>query len=441
MLKSVEDINTTKKRLRIEIPSDMIEGEIKTSLEQLRQRAKIPGFRPGKAPVTLIEKRFGKEVEGEVIERIIPEQLGSAIKEAALTPITMPVLEEEFQFTRNNPIVLSVIVEVVPKIENLDYEKMSVRDIPVEVEESDVEDTLKRLREQKAVYEVADKAIEMDDFVSFEYADSEIEGGDVPAAKEIISKMGNEIFPPDLMEKVIGKRKGDIVEFTTTFDEMKSKEIAGKTVKIKVMISEVKKKTLPAMDDEFAKDLGFENIAELREKLREKIYTTKKEQLRKIQKAQIVNKLVEANNFEVPEVLLEKELHALSLQKSIDVKEDAEPVDSTQDDPETAPEADSSGQKKEEDPQKLRQRASRNVQAALIIDAIGQKEGVIVSDSEVDERISSIAQRLSATPEAVRNFYEYRGGSLENLRHSIYEEKVMDILLSKAVIEKENKGE
>ncbi len=243
------------------------------------------------------------------------------------------------------------------------------------------------------------------------------------------------------MEKVIGRQKGDIIEFTTTFDEMKSKEIAGKTVKIKVMISEVKKKTLPAMDDEFAKDLGFENIAELREKLREKIYTTKKEHLRKIQKAQIVNKLVEANNFEVPEVLLEKELNALSLQKSIDVKEDAEPVDSTQDDPETAPEADSSGQKKEEDPQELRQRASRNVQAALIIDAIGQKEGVIVSDNEVDERISSIAKRLSATPEAVRNFYEYRGGSLENLRHSIYEEKVMDILLSKAIIEKENKGE
>ncbi len=186
----------------------------------------------------------------------------------------------------------------------------------------------------------------MDDFVSFEYADSEIEGGDVPAAKEIISKMGNEIFPPDLMEKVIGKQKGDIIEFTTTFDEMKSKEIAGKTVKIKVMISEVKKKTLPAMDDEFAKDLGFENIAELREKLREKIYTTKKEQLQKMQKAQIVNKLVEANNFEVPEVLLEKELNALTMQKSIDAKEDAEPVDSTQDDPETAPEADGSGQKK-----------------------------------------------------------------------------------------------
>jgi trigger factor len=434
LLKAVEDINTTKKRLRIEIPSEMIEGEIKNSLEKLRQKAKIPGFRPGKAPVTLIEKRFAKEVEGEVLEKMIPEQLGSAIKEAALSPITMPVLEEEFQFKRNNPVTLSVIVEVLPKIENLDYENLTIKDLPVEVEESDIEDTLKKIREQKAVYEVADKEIEKDDFVSFEYADSEIEGGeDIASAKEIITKMGNEIFPPDLMERVIGKKKGDIVEFTTTFDEIRSKELAGKTVKIKVAISEVKKKTLPAVDDEFAKDLGLEDIAELREKLKGQIDTAKKEQVRRIQKAQIINKLLESNDFEVPEALLHKELDALAMQKSIDAKEDDEPVDLTQVNPET-------GSLEREDPQmKLRQRALRHVRASLIIEAIGQREGVAVSDGEVDERISSMARRLSATPEAVRNFYEYRSGSLENLRHSIYEDKVMDMLLSKAAVEKENK--
>jgi trigger factor len=443
LLKSVEDINATKKRLRIEIPSDIVETEIKASLDKLRQQAKIPGFRPGKAPVTLIEKRFGKEVEGEVLERIIPEQLGSAIKEAALSPITMPTLEEEFQFKRNETVVLSVIVEVLPKIENLAYENVAIKDLPVKVEESDLEDTLKRLREQKAVYEVADKKIETDDFVSFEYSDSEMEGGEaVPAAKEIISKMGNEIFPPDLMERVIGKKKGDIVEFTTTFDQTRPKELAGKTANIKVVISEVKKKNLPVMDDEFAKDLGFENLTELREKLKEKIFTAKEEQIKKIQKAQIVNKLIEASNPEVPEALLERELNVLAMRKDMDAKENAEPVDPGQADPDTAQTEGSSEQKKEGDREaKLKKRALRSVQASLIIDTIGQKEGITVSDSEVDEKISAMAQRLSATPEAIRNFYEYQGGSLENLKHSIYEDKVMDVLLAKAVIEKENKGE
>jgi trigger factor len=112
------------------------------------------------------------------------------------------------------------------------------------------------------------------------------------------------------------------------------------------------------------------------------------------------------------------------MQKNIDAKEEAEPA---------GPE-----EKEEEDPQvKMRQRATKNVKASLIIDAIGQKEGVTVSDAEVDEKISSLAKRFSATPESLRNFYQYRDG-LENLRHSIYEDKVLDILLSKAVVEKEN---
>jgi trigger factor len=302
-----------------------------------------------------------------------------------------------------------------------------------------MEDTLKRVREQKAVYEVADKEIEMDDFVSFEYSDSEIEGGeDIPSTKETIKKMGNEIFPPDLMEKVIGKKKGDIVEFSTTFDEMKSKELAGKTVKIKVAISEVKRKTLPSMDDEFAKDLGFETVAELKEKLKEKIQTAKTEQAKKIQKAQIVNKLIESYSFEVPDVLLQREMDGLMMQQSTDAKEEAKPDDSSSENTEGTGALD---QKIDEDPgEKLRRRALRNVQAALIIDAIGRKESVVVSDREVDERVSMMAQRLSTTPENIRSFYEYRGG-LENLKQSIFEEKVLDILLSKAVIEKEHKGE
>jgi trigger factor len=440
LLKSVEDINPTKKRLKIEIPSDVVEVEIRKSLEMLRQQARIPGFRPGKAPISLIEKRFGKNVEAEVLEKIIPEQLSSAIREAALNPITMPALEEEFQFKRNNPISLSVTVEVVPEIGGLSYESLTVKDIAAEVQESDLEDTLKRLRDQKAVYEVADKEVEMDDFVSFEYVDSEIAGEDIPAAKDIISKMGNEIFPHDLMEKVMGKKKGDIFEFVTTFDESKPKELAGKTANIKVRISEVKRKNLPAIDDDFAKDLGFENVSELTEKLKEKIHTAKKEQARKMQKAQILNSLIESNTVEVPEALLQRELDMLAMQKNVDAKEGAEPADSALNELETIPEADSPDRKKEEDPQlKMRERAMRSVRASLIIDAIGKKEGVTVSDEEVNERISSVAKRLSATPEAVRNFYEYRGGSLENLKHSIYEDKVMDMLLSKAVVEKENK--
>ncbi|MEW6585261.1 MAG: trigger factor [Nitrospirota bacterium] len=451
MLKTIEDITATKKRLKIEIPSDIIEREIGTSLNKLRQNVKLPGFRPGKAPLNLIEKRFGKEVEAEALDKLIPEHLRMALQQANITPLTLPTLDEEFEFKRNNALNLSVTVEIVPKVENLAYENIAVKDVPVSVEDSDIEETIQRIREQKAVYEVADKEIEMDDFVTFEQVDSEIvEGQDVPDVKEIISKMGNSIFPPDIIEKALGKKKGDIIEFTTTFDEVQSKELAGRTVKIQVRISEVKLKALPELDDEFAKDLGVENLSELREKLKEKILTAKKEEVRRIQKAVIISKLIESHEIDVPDTMLQREIENIEMSKQLDQKageKEAEPVGLDEDTlpptAEVAGEAKGASAEPGDSDAGLKEKAAKNVKASLIVDAIGQKEGVFVTDDEVGERINLLAKRLSATPEAIRNFYQYKEGSLEGLRHTIFQDKVLDLLLSKATIEieKENKGE
>ena len=438
MLKSVEDIDTTKKRLRIEIPSDVIEKEIGNSLEKVRQKAKIPGFRPGRAPINLIERRFGKEVEAEVLDKIIPEYYSKALKEAELMPVTTPVFDEKIDFKRNNPINLSLTVEVMPKIENLSYENMKVEDIPVSVDDAEVEDYLKKLQGEKAIYEVSEKEIDTDDLVSFEYVDAKIAGEENAAAlKEQISKMGNEILPPDIMEKMIGKKKDDIVEFATTFNgDCKSKELAGKTIDMKVAIKEIKKKNLPEIDDEFAKDLGFENIPEMKEKIKEKIFAVKKEHIVRIQKAIIVNKILEAHSFEAPETLVRRELESLMMHESLSQREAKETTSIAGSPEEEKVVATRSQEDLEKLQTELKDKALKNVQASLIIDAIGQKEGITVTDDEVNERISLVAQKLSATPEAVKNFYHYKEGSLEGLRHSIYEDKVMDMLLSKAVIEK-----
>jgi trigger factor len=442
VLKSIEDINATKKRLRIEIPSDVIEKEIGDSLEKLRQKAKIPGFRPGKSPISLIEKRFGKEVEAEVLDKVIPEYYSRALKEAEITPVATPIFEERLDFKRNNSLNLLFTVEVLPKIENLEYDNIKIKDIPVFVDEADVEEYLKKLREDKAVYEVAEKDaekdVEKDDLVTFEYIGCNIIGEEnPPSLKEQISEMGKEIFPLDIMEKVIGKKKGEFVEFNTTFDEScKSKELAGKTVEMKVLIKEIKKKNLPAIDDEFAKDLGFENITEMRERIRERLSALKKEQIEKIQKANIINKILESHKFEVPETLFRKELESLVMQESLSQKKSVEATlvaDNLEQEKVIAPRSHEDAEKMQAE---LENRALRNVQASIIVDMIGKKEEIAVADNEVNERISLLAHRLSATPEAVRNFYYYREGSLEGLKHSIYEDKVMDLLLSKAVIEK-----
>ncbi|MDH5769039.1 MAG: trigger factor [Nitrospirota bacterium] len=431
MLHTVEDISSTKKRLRIEIPSDAIENEIKDTFEKLRQKTKLPGFRTGKAPMNLIEKRFGKEVEAEVLEKVIPDFYKRALKEAELIPVTTPVFDEQFDFKRNSPLNLSFTVEVMPKVENLHYEGVKVPEIPIVVDEAEVEDSLKRLQDEKAIYEVAEKEIEMDDLVTFDYVDCEIVGEEKdPAFKDKILKIGNEVFPLDIIEKAVGKKKGDIVEFTNTFDKIfRVKELAGKTISMKVMIKEVKRKILPEIDDEFAKDIGFENMAGLKERIKENINNVKKGHAVKIQKAEILNKLIESNSFDVPEALLKNELEALLIQemssqgKSEDItKEEGTFKEEKKDNEELQVE--------------MRKKALRNVQASIIVDTIGKKEGVIVTDDEVKERINMVSQRLSVKPEQVMNFYITRDGSLEGLRQLIYEDKVIDLMLSKAVFEK-----
>jgi trigger factor len=432
LLHAVEDISSTKKRLRIEIPSDAIENEIKDSLERLRQKTKIPGFRPGRAPMNLIEKRFGKEAEAEALEKVIPEFYGRALKEAELTPVTTPVFDEKFDFKRNTPLNLSLTVEVMPKVENLHYEGVKVREIPIVVGEAEVEDSLKRLQDEKAIFEVAEKEIEMDDLATFDYIDCEIVGEEKdPALKDEILKMGNEVFPLDIIEKMIGKKKGDVVEFTNTFSEMfRVKEIAGKTLSMKVMIKEVKRKILPEIDDEFAKDLGFENMAVLKEKIKENINDVKKGHAIKIQKAEMLNKLIESNTFDVPETLLQNELETLVIQQA---------NTSLGESKYTTKEKSAFEEEKKDDEKlqaEMRQKALKNVQASIIVNAIGQKEEVTVTDDEVKERINVVAQRLSVKPEMMMNFYITKDGSLEGLRHLIYEDKVIDLMLSKAVFEK-----
>jgi len=442
VLKSIEDINATKKRLTIEIPSDVLEGEIGNSLSNLRQRVRLPGFRPGKAPINLIEKRFGKEIESEVLEKVIPQYYNNALKEADIQPVSFPELDEDVDYKRKNPLLLSFTVEVLPKIENLTYENITIKDLPITAEDSDIEDAIKRLQDRKAVFELADKPVEMDDLVTFDYVDSEIIGEDNPSLKELIAQMGNEIFPPDIMERAIGKNKGDIIEFTTTFeDALHKKELVGKRATIQLTIKEVKKKTLPEIDDDLAKDLGVDTLSELKEELKEKILSAKEHHVKRIQKAEILNKLIESHAFDVPESMVKRQLEALMMEGNLS--------DAPAGEDESAADAEAgniftdtaSSEKTEESPEdvkeKYQQKALQVVKASVLIDMIGKQEGIIVTDSEVDERISLLAQNMSATPEAVRNFYMYQEGALERLKKSIFEDKVLDLLLSKAIIEKE----
>ena len=411
MLKSVEDITTTKKRLKIEVPADTIEKEIRESLEEMRRRTTIPGFRQGKAPLTLIERRFGKKVEEKVLDRMIPRVYLDALSAADITPIADPVVEETMDFKRNQPLSLTFTVEILPKIDNLQYEHIPVRDIAVTVEDADVEGVLRRSQEGRATYEPSEGPVDRNDLITFDYS----LGAEGVEAKDQLFKVGGDLFPEDFSVQLIGKKKGDGFTVETTFPEGHLNEkLAGRHAAVEVVVKDIKKAKLPDIDDEFAKDLGFDTLSALREHIREEISRAKKAEIVKIQKAEIMKKLLDSHEFDIPESLLEHQVALLAQNERREGTSDREGKDL----------------------EELRARALRSVKGSMILSAVGNKEEISVSEEDLRNTLSSLAARVGVAPEALMKFYISRDGSLDGLKNSIFEEKVLDFILSKAVFEK-----
>jgi trigger factor len=399
----------------IEIPAETIEKEIRDSLEKMRRKATLPGFRTGKAPMELIEKRFGKDVEQDVLDRIVPNGYVEALKEAKITPVASPVVEEKVDFKRHQPFSLTLTVEIMPAIDNLLYDSIAVKDVPVSVSEEDIESVVRRQQEEKATYEPSEGPVETGDLVVLDYSAKaeEIE------AKNQVFRVGGSMFPKAVSDTLTGKRKGDEFVVETDFPaDHPFEKVAGKTISLSMAVKDIKKVHLPAVDDELAKDIGFENLEEMKKRIGEEIEKAKKSEVAKMQKAEILNKLIESHDFAVPESLVENETAALASAAAANRREGGEAKDLETLKQEMAP------------------NAVRNVKASLLIEAIGKEQSVTVSDDELKGAVVSLAQRLSVSPENIMKFYVSRDGSLEGLRNTLFEDKVLDLILSKASVEK-----
>ena len=418
MLKALEDVSSTKKRLKIEIPAETIEAEIKKGLAAVQKNSRIPGFRPGKAPMSLIEKKFGKSVEADVLEKLVPESYMEALKEADVRPVSEPVMEESFDFKRNAPLAMTVTVDVRPKVENLRYEGIQVKDIPIEVTDEEIESVLKNLAEERATYEAVDEAAQPGDLVTIDYTVKSPEENARwdSTAKDVVLKIGSGPYPQEFFDGLTGRRKDDEFEFEAAFPEDMQSPFAGKKPKFEIKVKDVKRRNVSAIDDEFAKDLGHENVAVLREKVKENIIAVKNREAERVKQKELLDKLLETHQFEAPESLVTAEVQgALESVKSSGK--------------ETRPD--------EELRAEMRPHAEKGVRASILLELIGEKEGVTVKEEDMKEEIINIAQRYYISPENVIKYYVAKDGSLEGLKRGVFERKVLNFLLGKAKTEKE----
>jgi len=419
MLQEVEEKSPTIKKLKINIPSSVIEEEITNAYNKLRSRAKIPGFRVGKVPQAILEKKYGKDIEAQVLEKVVPEFYSKAIEEAQISPITLPDIDGNLKIAKNQPLTFTATVEIKPDVKNLNYEGIVLNEKKFSVEEDEVQTAIKALQESKAILNVSESPLREGDVAIID-CDAFVEGKEVKelASKEYPFIVGSQGLPKEFSDALLGSKKGEELEIKINFEDTHpNKIIAGKEVLFKVVIKEIKEKILPALDDEFAKSFNFGNFEEFKKKIHENIYNRKKKQADNEYKKELIEQLISNHNFEVPSSMVNKELEFLiseakqnAMRKGEAIKPDEELI-------------------KELEPD-----ARKNVNGMIILDSIGKKEKIELSEDEIKKAIDEIAVENGIKPEDVKKLFIMKDGSLEGLKNRLYTDKVLNFVLSNAVI-------
>ena len=424
MKATVEEISSIKKKVMIEIPEDEVSREIDSFYEELRKKAKIKGFRPGKAPRSILERQFKEYVKAEVLQKLVQESYPTALSEKDLHPVSDPVVEPG-ELQNGKPFQYSATIDVKPEIKLEGYLGLKIDGKKEEVKDEEVGERLKRLQELHANLKTISEArpIQNGDYVIVDY-EAKMDGKPLEEGKGIdfTVEVGSGRFIPAFEENLIGLKPEEEKEIAIPFPEDYGyKKWAGKTVSFHVKIKEIKEKIFPPLDDEFAKDLGdYASLEELKVKLRGEVEKEKELALERQLKDQVVDQLLQANPFEVPEILVEEQTKAyvsdtklrLATQgmalKNLGVTED----------------------KLQED---YREMARKQVRTFLILEKIAGQEGITVTDEEAEDRLREISERTNQKFDMVKRYYE-KNGLIPEVKAGIMSNKTLDFLLQKASI-------
>ncbi|HUK57248.1 MAG TPA: trigger factor [Nitrospiria bacterium] len=422
---AVEEISSVKKSLKIEVPEEVVTRELEAAYTDLNQRVRIPGFRPGKAPRSLLEQRFKGSVEEDVIRKLVPDYYQRAILETGLHPVELPAIDK-VELKKNAPLSFTARVEITPPIPLGAYTALKVQRPKMEVTEIEVNKALEALQDRHAQLVACpeEHPIVEKDFVVIDFQGTmdgrPLEGG---SRQNHLLQIGSETLIPGFEEQLINHRRGERVKIRTSFPKDYPKaELAGRAAEFDVLIREVKEKTLPALDDELAKDVGnFTSLDQLKTKLRDDLTARVKTEQEHAVKTALLKQLTEAHAFEVPASLVEREL-----QEALARLEQRLPKGVTFEQAKIDPQA----VRKEIGPA-----AQEKVKGRLILAAIADRESLTVSKEEIDAALSRTAQELKASAEDVRRLIVSQDGSLDVFKTRLLEDKAMDWIVSKAVIE------
>ncbi|HXY54191.1 MAG TPA: trigger factor [Nitrospirota bacterium] len=418
---AVENISPVKKRLNIEIAPDSVAKEMDKAISDVAKKARIPGFRPGKAPRAVVERHYGEEVRSEVMNRLISDSYLRALQEHNLSPVDVPAIDNVSSLAKGSPLSFTATVEVRPNIELGIYDGIEVKEKDVTVNDEEVSKTIDHLREMYAQLEVVEgRQLEKTDTAIIDF-EGYREGKPIDGAKasDYMLALGTNTLIPGFEDQLVGMDKGATREVRVTFPaDYNNKDLAGKDATFKVTLKEIKKKIIPELNDEFAKDIGGnKSVDELKEGIKKDLEARKRDGLASAQREELLSKLVDAHTFDIPSGMVDRELQAMARQQATRI-------------------ARQGGDVKSFDISKFREEnrslAEKRVKGLLILDAISEKEKVEVSEQEVSSALAAMARTSGQSVDAIKKYYESLDGGLDNLSSSLRQEKTLGLLHSRA---------
>jgi trigger factor len=408
-----------KRSLDFEIPLDQVEQTEEKVTENLKGRVRLPGFRPGKAPKSLIKSRFQSEIRSEVIETLVPKAFRERVSKDELKVVGTPDITD-LHFEPGEPIRFKAEFEVAPDVELGEYRGLPVKYVEPTVTDEEVDKRLESMRETKAEYVNIDpRPIENGDFVVAHL--KSISGIDDPVDQEDLQiEIGGADTLQAFTDNLLGAQPEETKEFEVTYpEEYGSERLAGKTVRFQMTPKVIRRKELPALDDEFARDLGdYQNLEDLKENVRKAIFREKQHAAQHEAKEALVDRLVEAHDFPVPETYVDYQIENQTRARLREL---------------TGQDVDLSKLKLDwkEIKEKQREKAVRNVKAALLLDKISDREAINATRDEVDHEVQHIARRERDTVPVVRARLE-KDGTLARMADNIRTEKTLNFLFEQA---------
>ncbi len=415
------DVSATQKTITIEIPVDIVDAEINRVAKGYTKQARIPGFRPGKVPTNLVKQRFKEQILHDVAHGLIPRAVDEALQERGIEPVDTPNIKD-VALEEGQPLKFTANIETVPPFDVGDLSTIEATRHAHEVNDEAVEKTLQNLRQRGAKFEpVEARAVEDGDTVVLDIERKDAEGK--PDRHEDVSlELGSPANPPGFDAQLLGLNSGETKSFTIHFPEDYAvKEMANTDVDYTVTVKDIRRKVLPELDDEFAKDLGaFESLAALRDRVRDDLQQESEEHARQHLRTDVLKQLSDRVTFDLPPSLVEREMDRR-------IEEFASRLMQQNVDPRQAGIDWGQFRESQRDP------ARASVASALALDEIARREGLTVSAEDVDKEIERFAVRAGRTPAALRAQLE-KEGSVARLATGLRREKAVDLVLSRARI-------